>query len=74
MPKGIENITFDNESNVLTFESMTLNISLDEVGDALIFMDVDFDNKKELITKQTGMYGADIDTFKFYDCNENEFE
>ena len=74
LPKEIENITFDNESNVLTFESMTLNISSDEVENAIIFMDVDFDNKKELITKQTGMYGADIDTFKFYDCNENEFE
>lgn len=73
-PKEIENITFDNDSNVLTFEPITLNISADEVGDAIIFMDVDFDNEKELITKQTGMYGADIDTFKFYNCNENEFE
>jgi hypothetical protein len=73
-PKEIENITFDNDSNVLTFEPTTLNISADEVGDAIIFMDVDFDNEKELITKQTGMYGADIDTFKFYNCNENEFE
>lgn len=72
--KEIENITFDNDSNVLTFEPITLNISADEVGDAIIFMDVDFDNEKELITKQTGMYGADIDTFKFYNCNENEFE
>ena len=70
----LENITFNDDSSVLTFEPMTLNIPAKGVEDIIIFKDVDFDNEKELITKQIGMYGVDIDTYKFYDSNENGFE